>query len=116
MRWLQTLTCMFLILLVGCGHANTTDDAAPGLLDDTSAYPRVYVYRDGLILMNGSRASLSQLEQKIADVARKDRLILFASEDPSEDPPREGPVAELFKKYRVGIRTYTDSTFTHCYY
>jgi hypothetical protein len=89
---------------------------APDLFSDTSSYPRIYEYNNGSIELNGTSADPQSVKRKIQEVSEKGTIVLYSSESPAEHPPKSGIVADLFKKYGVNVRTYTDKTFTKSYY
>jgi hypothetical protein len=82
---------------------------------DTSKYPRLYVDSRNNVKLNGRAVDIRELEQKFIEVEKDHGWFSYSSDSASEEPPRSGPVFQLFKKYRVGIQMYTDSTFQTSY-
>lgn len=123
MRSILFFSCL-LTFSISCNSGEKAEEGkvpllnaqAPDLFSDTSSFPRIYEYNNGDIELNGASADIQSIERKIQEVSKKGTIVLYSSQSPTEDPPKSGRVSNLFKKYRVNIRTYTDKTFTNSYY
>jgi hypothetical protein len=99
----------------GKGTIPSSSLQAPDLFSDTSSYPRIYEYDNGTIEINGTPTDSQRVECKIREVSELGTIALYSSQSPTEYPPNSGLISDLFKKYRVNIRTYTDKTFSKPY-
>jgi len=105
------------------GNSNETTAAKKSIseiaqspFDDTSKYFRVYVDRNNLITLNGNPVRIKNIEIRLQNLKSIDGLVFYSSYGITEDTPEEGQVIDLIKKYRLGIKTFTDSTFAKSFY
>lgn len=91
-------------------------EIAQSSFDDTSTYFRIYVDRNERITLNGNPISIKNIEIRLQNLKNTDGLVFYSSYDITEDTPGEGGVIDLIKKYQLGIKTFTDSTFAKSFY
>jgi len=84
--------------------------------DDTSTYFRIYVDRNEHITLNGNSISIKNIETRLQNLKSVGGLVFYSSYSITEDIPREGQVIDLIKKYQLGIKIFTDSTFKKSFY
>jgi hypothetical protein len=80
--------------------------------EDTAKFPRLYVNSKNGLMLNNRLVSIEELENKFIELKDTNNFFLYSSDSASADPPTTGPVFELFRKYGIGVKMYTDSTFT----
>ena len=91
-------------------------EIAQSPFDDSSMYLRIYIDRNERITLNGNPISKKNVDIRLQNLKSIDGLVFYSSYDIKEDTPKEGQVIDLIKKYQLGIKTFTDSTFTKSFY
>ena len=111
MKYLQNYF-VIAFFLASCQNNNSSTLSHSNLTftEDTAIYLRVYE-GGSQIMLNGNPTSLSNLESRFKELNVKGGLVFYSYAGATEDPPKQGPVIDLIKKYKLGIVMYTDSTF-----
>ena len=90
--------------------------SAPNLFADTLKFPRIYVDQYENITLNGRLSTIEEIDVTLREVKRKDGLVFYSAFNATADPPEEGIVIDLIKKYQIGIKMYADKTFSKSLY
>lgn len=94
----------------------TITDKAENPFVDTTTYLRVFVDQNEQITLNGNLISIEYLDLRLQNLKSKGGLVFYSCFGITEDTPNEGQVIDLIKKYQLGIKTFTDSTFTKSFF
>ncbi len=105
-----------IFLFYGCNDNNSINSKVPKFDSDTSSYFRIYENASKGFYLNGNIISLLDLEKRISVLAEKKGLIYYSCVTCTENPPREGSIFDLIRKYKIGIKMFEDSTFTKSFY
>ena len=108
------LYLLTLLFLIGCGDRKYK--SAPDLFSDTSTYFRLYEYPNNKIILNGNPISIIELDKRFKGLVAKGGIIYYSCVGATEDPPGNGEVIDLIKKYRLPIVMFTDSSFNKSFY
>ena len=107
------LNCLGIVFFLASCHNNNSSISSRAdftLTDDTATYLRVYEGGSQIIL-NGNPASLSSLENRFKELSAKGGVVFYSCVGATQNPPKQGYVIDLIKKYKLPIVMYTDSTF-----
>lgn len=85
---------------------------APDLFADTLTFPRIYVDENEKITLNGRICTIEEIDARLQEVKRKNGIVFYSTYNATANPPKEGPVINLIKKYQIGITMYSDKTFS----
>jgi hypothetical protein len=80
----------------------------PDLFADTLMFPRIYVDQNENITLNGRSSTIQEVDIQLQEVKRKDGMVFYSTFNATADPPKEGIVINLIKKYKIDIKMYTD--------
>ena len=85
---------------------------AAGFMSDTAVYPRIYVDKNENVILNGNPSSIENVDVRLQEVKARNGIVLYSMDNAKADPPKEGIVIDLIKKYRVHFRMYADKSFS----
>lgn len=112
---------LVVVILVHCRYKesgkipeqeNSLEYIARNPFRDSSTYPRIYVDANENITVNGKPSTINYVDSLLQEVYRKHGFVFYSTPGATANPPREGIVIDLIKKYEIAIGMYSDSTFS----
>ena len=102
----------FIFLITNCASNQNSSYDIPELDGDTSTYLRVYENNARQIFLNGNLMSISNLDIQFQKIKNNRGIVYYSCPGLTADEfPDDSKVIALVKKYRLNIKSFTDSTF-----
>ena len=108
---------LFIEMACNMSREQTPESKRPSKFDsDTLTYLRIYEDSSNNFYLNGHLITFSDLELRVLKITNNRGLIYYSNQNPSEHLPRESKLFNVITTNNIGIKTFTDSSFSRSYY
>ncbi len=104
---------LFLVLFItGCANKSDQSIVATKQNSEDSVVLKIFVDKDGIIIVEGNRVTLEMLDLKLDSLQKKNGIVYYSRSNIAAEPPQSALiVAELVARHDLPIKFFSDKKF-----